>query len=231
MAKVFFISDLHFGHESMAVKRGFKDAQEHDKYIIEKWNEVVSKRDVVYILGDITMEKKRDYYKLDMLNGIKHVVLGNHDRRQDVPELLKYVQSVAGTIKYKGYILTHIPIHESEIDRFRSNVHGHIHENEINHPKYINVSCEAADYTPRTLEELRNEENYNPYCKVCGACGEDGCCPAEQCKFVKEGKYCHWYIEDLKFDRLNLRKLEEIVDEEVSNKAFQEAWKEFKEEE
>ena len=164
MARVFFIADLHLGHINMALHRGFSTVEEHDEHIIEKYNSVVSKRDVTYILGDVTMEKSAPYPLLDRLNGIKHVVLGNHDRRQDVKKLLEYVESVAGMIQYKGVMLTHCPIHPMELDyRFNKNIHGHIHEKQVmkmldgwEEPdeRYICVSCERVDYTPKTLEEL-----------------------------------------------------------------------------
>jgi calcineurin-like phosphoesterase family protein len=164
MARVFFIADLHLSHTNMAIKRGFATVEEHDEHIIAKWNSVVSKRDVTYILGDVTMEKSSPYHLLDRLNGIKHVVLGNHDRRQDVKKLLEHVESVAGMVQYKGIMLTHCPIHPMELDyRFKYNIHGHIHDKivmkmldgweEIDE-RYICVSCERVDYTPKTLEEL-----------------------------------------------------------------------------
>jgi calcineurin-like phosphoesterase family protein len=152
---VFFISDLHFHHENMAIKRGFKDANEMNEHIVTKWNKIISKRDTVYILGDITMEKK-NYSILDRLKGNKNVILGNHDQKQHVQELLNHVNSVAGMINYKGnYILTHCPIHPSELDfRFSYNIHGHVHENTLNDTRYINVSCEAIDYTPIKFESI-----------------------------------------------------------------------------
>ena len=164
MSIVRFIADLHLGHENMALHRGFATVEEHDEHIIEQWNSVVSKRDVTYILGDVTMEKKSPYILLDRLNGVKHVVLGNHDRRQDVPHLLQHVESVGGMIQYKGIMLTHCPIHPMELDyRFNKNIHGHIHEKvvmkmldgweEID-DRYICVSCERVDYKPKSLEEL-----------------------------------------------------------------------------
>lgn len=151
MGKLFIISDLHLSHKSMAIKRGFNNEIEHDNFIIEKWNKVVSKRDTVWILGDITMERSAPYVLLNRLNGYKKVVLGNHDQPQHVPELLKYVNSVCGMIKYKDFIFTHCPIHESEIGRFYKNIHGHVHENSLQDNRYINVSCEAVDYTPVEL--------------------------------------------------------------------------------
>lgn len=43
---VFFISDLHLGHENMAIKRGFSCADEMNEYIIKSWNSVIDKIDL-----------------------------------------------------------------------------------------------------------------------------------------------------------------------------------------
>jgi calcineurin-like phosphoesterase family protein len=155
----FFISDLHLGHENMAIKRGFSCADEMNEHIIKCWNSVISKRDLVYILGDVTMEKVRDYPILLQLKGEKTVVLGNHDEPQHARELLKYVNKVAGMIDYKGNsILTHCPIHPSQLDyRYSYNIHGHVHENSLDDPRYINVSCEVVDYTPVEYLKLINK--------------------------------------------------------------------------
>ena len=155
MLEIFTISDLHFSHRNMAIKRGFQDEIEHDNFIIKQWNRVVSKKDTVWILGDITMEKATPYILLNELNGYKKVVLGNHDKPQHVPELLKYVNSVCGIVQYKGFIFTHCPIHESEIHRFSKNIHGHIHENSLSDNRYINVSCEVVNYTPILINEIK----------------------------------------------------------------------------
>lgn len=154
MGNVFAISDLHFSHKNMAIKRGFNNEIEHNDYIIEKWNSVVHKKDTVWVLGDITMEKSTPYILLDRLNGYKKIVLGNHDKPQHIPELLKYVNSVCGMIKYKNFILTHCPIHDTEIGRFKKNIHGHVHENSLDDERYINVSCEAVNYTPVLISKF-----------------------------------------------------------------------------
>jgi calcineurin-like phosphoesterase family protein len=150
VAKVFVISDPHFGHTNIALKRGFDSAEQMDNHIIEQYNKVVGKKDLVYILGDITMEKG-NYDILDRLNGNKRVVLGNHDMPQHTARLAEKVLSVSGAIKYNGYILTHIPIHDTEADRFRGNIHGHVHDKTIHDPRYINVCWEVLDYTPKLI--------------------------------------------------------------------------------
>jgi calcineurin-like phosphoesterase family protein len=152
----------------MATHRGFHDVFYHDEHIIDCWNSVVKKKDLVYILGDITMESSDHYYRLDAMNGRKKVVLGNHDDPRHIPELLKYVEEVSGMLKYKGIWLTHCPVHERELEfRVSRNIHGHIHEHNIMKlesngfkdewvpdDRYINVSCEQVDYKPQTLEQL-----------------------------------------------------------------------------
>lgn len=166
----YIISDLHLSHLNMAIKRGFKNIEEHDQFIIDRWNSVVQKHDVVYILGDITMEKKAPYHLLDQMKGLKNAILGNHDRRQDVNELLKHVNSVCGCKSMGGNIFTHIPVHPSQLDRFKKNIHGHLHDENIliwktlemndNIPiqiiddRYVNVSCEQINYTPVLINEL-----------------------------------------------------------------------------
>jgi len=159
MCVVRFIADLHFGHKGLAQNlRGFQDEYYHDEFIIDSWNRVVGKKDLTYILGDVTMEKKDSYYQLNRLNGSKYIILGNHDLMQHVPELLKYADKVGGMVQYKGHILTHCPIHPSELRDWGKNIHGHIHKLTIPDDRYICVSCENVNYTPQTLEQLLSGE-------------------------------------------------------------------------
>lgn len=153
MSNVLLFSDPHFGHENIARKRGFKSAEEHDELIISNWNSKVHKRDLVYLLGDITMEKG-NYSVLGRLNGRKRVVGGNHDMPQHSKRLMEYVESISGMIKYKGFILTHCPIHETEVGRFIANIHGHLHEESLPDKRYINVSAEVVGFTPVLFEDL-----------------------------------------------------------------------------
>lgn len=39
----------------------------------------------------------------------------------------------------------------------------------------------------------------SPYCPVCDACGEEGCCSPLMCEQSPAGDYCEWYLRDLKF--------------------------------
>jgi calcineurin-like phosphoesterase family protein len=155
MSRVYVASDLHLGQENMAKHRGFETVEEHVEYIIKKWNSVVGKRDTVYVLGDITMENSLHYHKLSRLNGLIRVVGGNHDMPKDCTKLLNYVESISGMISYKGWVLTHCPIHPKELYRFKGNIQGHVHSNSLKDGRYINVSMEAINYTPVLISNLK----------------------------------------------------------------------------
>ena len=163
-----YIADLHLSHKNLATHRGFQDEFYQDEHIIKEWNKVVTgKKDITYILGDLTMEKRTNYHLLDRLNGRKVVILGNHDAKNHVPSLLEHVDSVCGSLKvrYDGFtiMLTHIPVHPMEFDyRLHYNIHGHIHDLEVSlsdgaaDDRYIKVCAESIDYKPKTLEQLLN---------------------------------------------------------------------------
>jgi calcineurin-like phosphoesterase family protein len=149
MATVYAIADLHLGHVKLASVRGFASVKEHDDAIVAAWNRVVSKRDVVYVLGDL--------FKLDRvpeLAGTKKLVLGNHDQKP-VVEYAKLFSKVAACFEFDGCLLTHIPVHPSQKARYELNVHGHTHAKHIDDPWYVPVSLEhCLRYEPLPLRQL-----------------------------------------------------------------------------
>jgi calcineurin-like phosphoesterase family protein len=165
MNNIYIISDLHLGHVRLAEKRGFASIEEHDAVIITNWNSVVDKKDTVWVLGDVVFGGSSNLTILNTLKGYKKLVMGNHDRYPST-EYLKYFSNLYGAVKLDNYILTHIPVHTSQKERYLGNIHGHLHDTRIDlkHCKpdlpdtwYTNVSCEALNYTPVLLNSL------NPY--------------------------------------------------------------------
>lgn len=171
MARVFFTSDLHFGHKNLCQGLRGMTAEESDKLIIDNWNKVVTKRDLVYVLGDITMENQNDIPKyISQLNGRIVLIGGNHDTKQCCDVYRKLGITVMGCLKYKGFICTHIPVHPYELEQedrqlLRGNIHGHVHRSgEIDGisytpktdygPLYYNVNIELHNYTPIAFDDL-----------------------------------------------------------------------------
>ena len=156
-----FISDLHFGHNHIVTfagkKRGnVKTLQEHDEWLIESFNSVVTdKRDVTWILGDAAFNAK-GYEQIKKLNGIKHLVMGNHDERS-VVNLMQYFHKIKGFHKRKGMWLSHCPIREDEL-RGKINVHGHTHSDQLlsDCGKYVCVCVEALKGKPISEDEIHD---------------------------------------------------------------------------
>ena len=142
MSQVYFISDRHFHHKNIlkfeGESRPFESVAEMDEEIVKRWNAQISNRDKVFVLGDFSFG---DVSIAGRLNGTKVLVLGNHDY-QPTEEYLKYFKKVYGAASYRGYILTHIPVHESQKYRYKGNIHGHLHSKTIDDPFYINCSIE-----------------------------------------------------------------------------------------
>ena len=179
--KRYVISDLHLGHKAILQYRTqFTSLDDMHDTIINNWNSVVTPQDKVYILGDVAWNKQA-LALLNIMNGKKILIKGNHDILP-LKEYLKYFEDIRGAMEYKSCILTHIPVHESQLERFKLNIHGHLHnekvidtayyvsalcggrltikqfeEKDFTHKKYINVCCEQVNYTPVLLEGIINE--------------------------------------------------------------------------
>ena len=80
--KVFFTSDTHFNHVNILrhSNRPFKDIEEMNQVLIDNWNRVVGKNDLVFHLGDFAFGGAAVWNRfLDQLNGRIVLIVGNHD--------------------------------------------------------------------------------------------------------------------------------------------------------
>lgn len=181
MPNKFAIADTHLGHLNIvkferddgSPLRPFDTIEEHDETIIGNWNRVVNPEDEVYHLGDAVINR-RCLPMLGRLNGKKYLRRGNHDEFR-TREYLEYFDEIIGDHVLKKYnaILTHIPVHPDELERWKYNIHGHLHHKRvmkitgyimmnggeaITHTepdeRYINVSCEQVNYTPISFDEI-----------------------------------------------------------------------------
>jgi len=163
---VYFIGCLHLAHKNIAENLRGMSVKDHDERILEGLS-ALTKRDKVFILGDLTMETAKGYYELGKLRCVTHVVLGNHDRYQDVKCLLDNVDQVSGCLNYKSSILTHMPVHPQCLgDRYEINIHAHVHDYDVvltrgetedttvyDH-RYINVDAHRLNYKPISWDEI-----------------------------------------------------------------------------
>ena len=77
----FFCSDLHLGHANVIkyCNRPYKDVDEMAQAIITQWNSQVKDGDLVYCLGDMSLNRYRCFEVLPWLNGRKVLCYGNHE--------------------------------------------------------------------------------------------------------------------------------------------------------
>ena len=170
---IFVFSDPHFCQDSINTFKGwdgepmrpFADAAEGDEEMIRRCNEIVRPQDHLYILGDISM-KRYGIAKVGRMNGHKRLVFGNHDIYKP-SDYLPYFEKFCGSRVLDGLLLTHYPVHPSNLPTVGTkkhwiNCHGHIHRSmgpdryfEVYGPRYYNVSCEMTDYRPVELGELK----------------------------------------------------------------------------
>jgi calcineurin-like phosphoesterase family protein len=161
MSRVFFISDLHLGHAGILKHTGDyrtgKSIEEHDEILIGKIKSRVSKRDVLYILGDVSWRENKLHLLYD-IPGLKYLVRGNHDN-YSTEEYLNHFKNVYGLHKKGGAWLSHAPVHPDEL-RGCINIHGHVHQQSIMgtdgqyDPRYINVSVEALEGYPIDYQDI-----------------------------------------------------------------------------
>ncbi|WGH20351.1 phosphoesterase [Arthrobacter phage MaGuCo] len=182
MANVFFTSDLHLGHKFVAGIRGFDDVADHDLAIEWAWYERVGPADHVWVLGDIAASSPAwALTVLARLPGIKHLVLGNHDRahpmhRDAYRQAAQYggvfasVQASARRrIQGQEVLLSHFPYDrdwgETRYAQWRLPdlgvplLHGHTHGTErlsrsARSTPEIHVGVDAWDLAPVPLETV-----------------------------------------------------------------------------
>lgn len=165
MANVWFASDHHLNHANILtftssvdgvslVRPGFTDVEEMNEKIIERHNSLVKDDDKVYFLGDVGMVESKLGPLLDRMKGKKRLILGNHDGFR-MSFYSKYFKKIMLERRMEGLLFSHRPAylgrHESHI---KGNVHGHIHEQNIDDPRYLNLSVEQTNYFPVHMDDV-----------------------------------------------------------------------------
>lgn len=146
--KIFVISDHHFNHKNIIryCNRPFSSVKQMNEVMIERWNNVVDKNDLVFHLGDFALGNRESIRKIrQRLNGTIILLKGNHDYKID--EDCGFI-IVRGSIQLGNLILTHRPL-QKVLDGF-VNIHGHIHEKESWYG--VNVSVDRTKFTPLEIK-------------------------------------------------------------------------------
>lgn len=165
-------SDPHFYHKNIVTFKNYygtkvrpwDDAETMTEEMIEWYNELVDDKDRVYILGDVAFRNTDMHRSVSRLKGRKVLVPGNHEP----PKMRQYFDlfdDVRGYVVKKGFIMSHIPIHEQSMGRWELNIHGHLHANQVLESydpdvpdlKYYCACVERTNFRPKLLDEILHE--------------------------------------------------------------------------
>lgn len=153
MSREFFIADTHFGDKSVLnpnnKPRPFPSLDAMAETIKRNWNEIVADDDIVWMLGDVG----KDYHHFRDLKGKIKLVGGNWDGAV-MRDLFDIFEEVHGCKYLKGLLLTHIPVHPSQVGQYLANVHGHLHSGFVQHDRYLCVSVDQTGFRPITKEKV-----------------------------------------------------------------------------
>jgi calcineurin-like phosphoesterase family protein len=173
MTNVWFTADTHFDHEAIITSchRPFKSTEEMNEVLIENWNKVVKRGDLVYHLGDfaITDSHQRVEELLARLNGSVHWIWGNHDhsrnRRAEGFAWKGYYQRARVRAPWQDSRMSMILFHYAlrtwdgmygtDGTDGTWQLHGHSHGGLDPRAGQIDVGVDAWGYTPAALEDIR----------------------------------------------------------------------------
>ena len=169
---IFFTADTHFGHESVIkhCKRPFATLDEMNTALLLNWNSRVKNKDDIYIVGDFCYRGRMDdvLQILKQLNGRKHLIAGNHDKKYLKNEAFRnefvsVVDILNLAVNGERMVLCHYPMAEWD-GYFRGawHIYGHIHNKQgetfelmRSRKRGLNAGSDITNFYPVTFEELK----------------------------------------------------------------------------
>ena len=177
--QLWFTADHHFGHANIIryCNRPFASVEEMDAALIRRWNELVGPHDVVYHLGDFTLQALSKFEVVVwQLNGHLKIVPGSHDHRwltqfrADDPELhtapghpvtlLPPLVSLAlSNLRTDGYsqviVLCHYALRVWDRAHYGAwHLYGHSHGHLPSLGLSLDVGVDCHAYRPLSLTEV-----------------------------------------------------------------------------
>ena len=158
---VWFTSDTHFTDPRVLRldRRPYASLADHDAALIAQWNAVVGEDDEIWHLGDFarTPDAERVGSLLAMLNGRKHLIVGNNDGPQTVAAIgWASVQHYAElSLDGRRLVLCHYPfrtwngMHKGALD-----LHGHSHGKLKPMTRQYDVGVDAWAFRPIALADM-----------------------------------------------------------------------------
>lgn len=164
----YFTSDTHLNHTLLANIRGFTTKEDHDEYVIKVWNQTVTKKDLVYHLGDLCFGDHEIVRRMRArLNGKIILILGNHDianRIHNIPGLFSEIHDIR-EIKIQGHkvVLCHYAMRVWPSSHYNSwQLFGHSHGGLQPIGKQWDVGLENNHFTLLNEDDIINIMSSRP---------------------------------------------------------------------
>lgn len=167
---IYFTADQHFGHKNIIThcERPFENAFQMDKTIIENWNDIITKEDTVYILGDFSLHSKPEFVYENYIQKLKGNIVFvyekyTHDKWLDKAYKSKELKiNIATAIHMVNYenlkiFCTHCPLYTWPAEYYGSiHLHGHSHGNSGNKKNRYDVGVDVNNFKPLSVVEIIN---------------------------------------------------------------------------
>ena len=159
--KTWFTADCHYGHSNiikLSKRHIFNSVEDMNDGLIQRWNSVVSKDDTIWVLGDVAFRQGKGVFPevFKRLNGIKHLVIGNHDNDEVINQPWASIQHYK-EIKLDGkhIVLSHYPMRSwNGLYRGWLHLYGHEHGNLQDHSNCLDVGVDKWEYTPVDFSQI-----------------------------------------------------------------------------
>jgi len=177
---LWFTSDTHFNHSNIIQysERPFSGIGEMTAALVNNWNEIVGKNDIVYHLGDFALSWDKKHAKaidntLAALNGQKWLITGNHDRDEVTknPRWAKVtpyheLKIDLGGVRKQRIVMCHYPFRSwNQMSQGAWMLHGHSHGNlDSIGGKIMDVGVDCHNFRPISIGCIREAMSHKvPY--------------------------------------------------------------------
>ncbi len=158
---IYFTSDQHFFHKNIIqyCDRPFETVTKMNNVLINNYNNIVGKDDTVCFLGDFSMTKNFEQISsiVKKLNGVKHLVLGNHDEMSAWEYIKAGFHSVHTSLQIKEFSLIHDPAIRTALHEDTKLLCGHVHTlfTFLKDKQVLNVGVDVHNYRPISIDYAR----------------------------------------------------------------------------
>lgn len=172
MTRKVYTSDLHLDHK-MIIKhthRPFDSVEEQFEVLVNNFNKVLHKGDILYVVGDVGLHKFSHLVIERFLRRINatefHLIVGNHDskkvQRLDIWTTVSDIKEVRDN--GKRVILCHYPLAQWN-GSARGSIHlfGHSHGTYSHYGNSCDIGIDCWSFRPIVLDDILHRIGVKKY--------------------------------------------------------------------